>query len=111
MHNMPDYGFYTDVYAGSVLAEDAFRELIRRAADWLEGLERCYRVESYGPDSRKMALCALAETLHSWRKRAFLEQTAVGNVSVRYEKSNVPLQRLLLQSVAGYLEVYRGVGS
>lgn len=110
MHNMPDYGFYTDVYAGSVIAEGAFAELIRRSADWLEGLERCCRVESYGPDSRKMALCAVAEALYRHRSRAAVEQSTVGNVSVRYEKNDVPLQRLLLQSVSGYLEVYRGVG-
>ena len=110
MHNMPNYGFYTDVYAGTSINQAAFSELIRRAAQWLEGLERCCRVVPYGPESRKMALCAVAETLYSWRKRAFVEQSTVGNVSVRYEKSQVPLQRLLLQSVAGYLEVYRGVG-
>lgn len=110
MHKMPDYGFYTDVYAGTQLSQGAFPEMIRRAADWLEGLERYCRVVPYGQDSRRMALCAAAEVFHSWRKRAFVEQTTVGSVSVRYEKDGAPLQRQLLDAVKGYLELYRGVG-
>jgi len=110
VHKMPDYGFYTDVYTGSTIPQAVFGEMLRRAADWLEGLERCCRVESYGPESRKMALCAAAEELYRHRVRASVEQSTVGGISVRYEKSDAPLQRRLLQSVAGYLEVYRGVG-
>lgn len=110
MHNMPDYGFYRDVYAGTSIREAAFPELIRRASDWLQGLENRCRVEPYGSDSRKMALCAAAETLLRWRQRGDYAQTSVGGVTVRYEKSDVPLQRQLLQDVSGYLDVYRGVG-
>ena len=61
---MPDYGFYTDVYAGTVIKQAAFEEMIRRVAQWLEGLERCCRVQPYGPQSRQMALCAVAEVFH-----------------------------------------------
>ena len=57
-----------------------------------------------------MALCALAETFYNYRKRRFCQQVQAGSLSVRYEKDTVPLQRQLLQSVGGYLEVYRGVG-
>ena len=110
MHNMPDYGFYTDVYAGTVIKQAAFSEMIHRAAQWLESLERCCRVVAYGPQSRQMALCAAAEEIYRYRSTERIAQSTVGGISVRYEKSDVPLQRLLLQSVAGYLEVYRGVG-
>ena len=111
MHKMPDYGFYTDVYAGTVLKQAVFREMIQRAAQWLAGLEQYCRVQAYGPESRKMALCAAAEELYRYRCTQRLAQSTVGGVSVRYEKSDMPLQRLLLQSVSGYLEIYRGVGS
>ena len=57
-----------------------------------------------------MALCALAETYYRHRRRQFCRQTQVGSVSVQYEKDTVPLQRQLLESARGYLEVYRGVG-
>lgn len=107
---MPDYRFYTGEYAGSLIPEGAFREYIQRAGDWLQWLEGCCTVVPYGPLSRKMALCALAETYYRHRRRQFCRQTQVGSVSVQYEKDTVPLQRQLLESARGYLEVYRGVG-
>jgi hypothetical protein len=107
---MPDYDFYRQEYAGSVIPENAFREHLSRGAEWLQWLEGCCSVVSYGPLSRKMALCALAETFYNYRKRRFCQQVQAGSLSVRYERDTVPLQRQLLQSVGGYLEVYRGVG-
>ena len=107
---MPDYDFYQQAFAGSVIPEGAFRENIARAEQWLVWLEGCCTVVAYGPESRKMALCALAETYYRHRRRQFCRQTQVGSVSVQYEKDTVPLQRQLLESARGYLEVYRGVG-
>lgn len=107
---MPDYGFYTGEYAGSLIPESAFREYIQRGEDWLRWLEGCCTVVPYGPLSRKMALCALAETYYRHRRRQFCQQVQAGSVSVRYEKDTAPLQRQLLESAGGYLEVYRGVG-
>lgn len=109
MHNMPDYGFYKDVYLGTSVSEVAFPELIARAKEWLEKIERCCRVVPYGPDSRKMALCSIAETLLVWYKKQNFTQATVGGVTVRYEKNDLPLQRQLVQNIAGYLEIYRGV--
>ena len=107
---MTNYSFYTGEYAGSVIPESTFREYIQRASDWLQWLEGCCTVVPYGPQSRKMALCALAETYYNYRKRHICQQVQAGSMSVRYEKDAVPLQRQLLESVQGYLEVYRGVG-
>ena len=60
-------------------------------------------------ESRKMAVCAIAETLAAWeRKNSFLEES-VGSVRVRYQKNDLPLQRQLLQNVSGYVDIYRGV--
>lgn len=109
MHNMPDYGFYTDVYAGTMLKPGTFSQMLRQAVRWLEMLEQRCRVVAYGPESRKMALCAAAEELYRYRTTERIAQSAIGSVSIRYEKSE-PLSRRLLQSVAGYLEIYRGVG-
>ena len=110
MHNMPDYSFYRNVYEGDGLEEARFRALAQRGNAWLEKLERCCRVTPYGPESRKMAVCAIAETLAVWeRKHEFLE-TSIGGVRLRYQQNDLPLQRQILQNVAGYLEIYRGVG-
>ncbi len=108
---MPDYGFYTDVYMGAAISQTAFPGLIARAGGWLRQLEGSCRVVSYGSDSRKLALCAAAETLYFHGGKQGIAQTSVGGVTVRYEQGGVPLQRLLLDAISGYLEVYRGASS
>ena len=107
---MISYGFYKDAYLGASIPEAAFPGLMMRAQAWLENLERVCRVVSYGEESQNMALCALAEVFYAYGGRQGISQTSVGGVTVRYEQDQAPLQRRLLQSVAGYLEVYRGVG-
>ena len=107
--DMPDYGFYRDVYLGSAIPESAYTGMIARAGSWLRQLENSCRVVSYGEESRKLALCAAAETLYFHGSKQGIAQTSVGGVTVRYEQGGVPLQRLLLQAVGGFLEVYRGV--
>lgn len=107
---MPDYGFYREVYQGTAIPETAFGGMVTRAGGWLRQLEGSCRVVAYGEESRKMALCAAAETLYFHGGKQGVVQSAVGGVSVRYEQGGVPLQRLLFQSVCGYLDVYRGVG-
>lgn len=110
MLNMPDYGFYRDVFLGTAIPQTAFPGLVARAAGWLRQLENSCRVVAYGEESRKLALCAAAETLYFHGGKQGVAQTSVGGVTVRYEQGGVPLQRLLLDAVSGYLEVYRGVG-
>ena len=107
---MPDYQFYQDVFCGSLIPQDKFRSRIQRAKDALEGMEMRFTVVPYGENSRKMALCAIAETLHSWEKTGQYEAVSIGGVTVRYEKERRSLNRSILQSVQGYLEIYRGVG-
>ena len=108
---MPDYGFYQDIYRGSAIAPTAFPGLAARAGSWLRQLENSCRVVSYGEESRKMAICAAAEVLHFHGGKRGVAQTSIGGVTVRYEQGGVPLQRLMLDAVGGFLEVYRGVGS
>ena len=106
---MPDYQYYQDVFCGSLIPQEKFRNRMARAVDYLSALERRYTVVSYGQDSRKMALCAIAETLHSWEKSNRYASVSLGGVSVRYEKDRTGLHRSLLQSAQGYLDIYRGV--
>ena len=106
---MPEYAFYREIYEGSQLSEPRFRELALRGNEWLEKLERCCRVTPYGAESRKMAICAVAETLAAWEQRQQYSDATIGSVRVRYQKSDLPLQRQLLQNVSGYMEIYRGV--
>ncbi len=110
MHDMLSYDFYQNTYLGSAISERAFPELIARAEAWLAKLERTCQVKAYGPDSRAMAACAVAETLLAWQKRGDIAQTTIGGVTVRYEKSAHSLQRQLLQSALSYLQICRGVG-
>ena len=106
---MVDYKFYKEEYLGDMIPEEHLPQLLHRAEAWLGKIERCCRVVPYGPDSRKMALCSIAETMAAWYKKKDIQQTSVGEVTVRYEKNDIPLQRQLLQNVSGYLEIYRGV--
>jgi hypothetical protein len=108
---MVTYEFYEKEYLGYLINQGDFPRMLRRAEQWLEKIERCCRVVPYGPDSRDMALCAIAETMAAWYKKKDVEQASVGEVTVRYQKNDIPLQRQLLQNVSGYLEIYRGVGS
>lgn len=107
---MVDYDFYVNTYLGSAIPEPAFPAAAARAAAVLEGYERRYRVESPGPDSRALALCAMAEVIHSYGNSRFVESATVGSVSVRYGNAGAgQLERELYQKAGIYLEIQRGV--
>ena len=105
---MVSYEFYKDVYMGSLIPSSAFDFAIGRAEEWLRWLERTCTVTATGPDSRKLALCAMAETFHRFRKRDRIVQESVGGVSIRYESAG-SLNKELLSCVKIYLQVGRGV--
>jgi len=107
---MVDYDFYVNTYLGSTIPEQAFPTAAARAAAVLEGYERCYRVECPGPDSRAMALCSMAEVIHSYGNSRFVESATVGSVSVRYGSHGTgELERELYRRAGIYLEIRRGV--
>ena len=106
---MVSYDFYKNIYLGSALSETAFPQAIARAEEWVAKLERSCQVAPYGPDSRAMAVCAVAETMEVFRKNALISQASIGGVSVRYEHSDRKLQRQLLQNAGVYLDICRGV--
>ena len=105
---MVTYDFYKNTYLGSALAETVFPRAAARAEAWLNKVERTCRVTQDGPDSRCLALCALAEAMEAQERRRNIASTTVGGVSVRYEggKDN---SRQLLEAAGTYLTIRRGV--
>lgn len=112
---MADFGFYADVYLGSLIPEKAFPEMATRAAEHLARMQRSYRVTADGTDSLNMAICAMAEALYAHSKRrSGVTAASVGEVSVRYEgaeSSGKALQRELYEKASIYLDISRGVGA
>ena len=103
---MIDYDFYVNSYLGTSIPEKAFTTAAARAQDALTRLCRQYQVMNCDEISEQMALCAMAETIYSYKKDA-VTSAAVGNVSVRYEKGK-DLNRQLLEKARIYLDIYRG---
>ncbi len=108
---MVTYEFYKDTYLGSALSETAFRQAAARAEHWLSMLERRCYVSASGPDSRALAVCALAEVMDRARDREQVKSASIGGVSVSFaDDSHKKLQQRLLQAAGVYLDICRGVG-
>ena len=106
---MVTYDFYINDYLGSALTETEFRRLASRAEHWLDSLSRRCCMVADGPDSRAMAVCAVAEAMGENPGGRSVQQESIGGVSVRYENPRSGLQRRLLQAALVYLDIYRGV--
>ena len=110
---MVSYEFYTGTYLGSLIPEKAFTSLAQRAGEALEGLQRRYRVNSWGEEIVAMAICAMAETIYAWgKRRGGISAATVGGVSVRYDQAvevDKRLSRELYRKASIYLDIYRGV--
>ena len=106
---MVTYDFYENEYRGCHLTKETFPVMMARAEDWLKMLERTCSVTCYGPDSRAMALCSVAETMWVYDRRREVSEASVGSVRVRYRTSERSLQRQLLQNAGTFLEIHRGV--
>ena len=111
---MADFAYYTDAYLGTAIPEKAFPGMACRAEEALQRLQRIYQVKVPGEDSRKMAICAMAEACYAASKRrSGVTSASVGEVSVHYgnsESSDKALQRQLYEKASVYLEISRGVG-
>lgn len=110
---MVDYDFYVNSFMGCAVPEKDFSGAAVRAAAVLERFLRIYSVNESTELARKMALCAMAETIYTGAKRRNgITAQSVGNVSVRYETGEAAdkaLLRELYQRAAVYLDFYRGV--
>ena len=108
---MVDYDFYINTYLGSAIDEKNFPAAAARAAAVLEGYERHCRVKCPGPDSRRLAICAMAEEIFRYGMGRLLDSASIGSVSVRWgSRGGRELERALLQKAGIYLEIHRGVG-
>ena len=111
---MVDYKFYEHTYFGTTIPDKAFPAVAAQAAAALDRFCRIYTVAEHGEETRKMAICAMAEAIYAAnRRRGGVTAASMGNVSVRYENgehANKSLQRELYQQASVYLDIYRGVG-
>ena len=111
---MADFAYYKDTYLGTAIPEKAYPGMAKRAEEGLQRMQRIYRVTVPGEDSRKMAVCAMAEAAYAASKRrSGVTAASVGEVSVHYgnsESADKALQRQLYEKASIYLEISRGVG-
>lgn len=109
---MVDYKFYEHTYLGNAIPEKAFPPAAAQAAAALDRLCRIYTVAEHGEETKKMAICAMAEAIYAAsRRKAGVTAASVGSMSVRYENgehANKSLQRELYQKASIYLDIYRG---
>lgn len=105
---MVDFEFYVNQYLGCRIPEKSFPQMALRAQEALRSFERCCRV-SGGETERKMAICAMAETLYEDHCRRGVAAQSVGSVTVRYDAGR-SLRQQLFEKAAIYLDIYRGVG-
>lgn len=112
---MVDFAYYKDTYLGTAIPEKAFPGMAKRAEEALQRLQRIYQVKVNGEDSRKLAICAMAEAVYAASKRrSGVTAASVGEVSVHYgnsESADKALQRQLYEKASIYLEITRGVGA
>ena len=113
--------FYRQVYRGNSLTDEELGPLLCRAEDWLTGLERRYRVTG-AADSRKLALCALADALGYYdaaqNGQGALRYASAGTVSVSGKGIYTQLdirpearERELYRIAGQYLDIYRGANA
>ena len=109
---MVDYEFYVNHYLGSVIPEKAFPASASQAEAALNRFYRIYRITDSGEESRRMAICAMAEAVYTiGRRRGGITAAGAGSMSVRYENgecADKTLWRELYQRAAIYLDIYRG---
>ena len=112
------YTFYKEQYRGCGLAASEFPELLARARDYLQALERKFSVTGSETD-RSMALCAIAEAMAYFdaarNGEGGLRYASVGTVSISgkgvysaVDISPAAQERELFRAAARYLNIYRG---
>lgn len=120
---MPDYDFYLNVYHGGTIPEEEWPQYQARAAEQLARYKRIYTVTAPAPDSETMAVCAMAEAIHSFDLLASgeggpVQSASIGSVSASYGGSaaqSIDLSpkgqaRELYRCASLYLDIYRGCG-
>ena len=120
-----DYEFYRSRYNGGSIPDDEWPEYSTRAEAILYRYKRIYTVTvpGYEPEAEKLAVCAMAEALHSFDLIANgeggpVQSASIGSVSTSFgassadavDMSQAGQAKELYRCASLYLDIYRGVG-
>lgn len=120
-----DYEFYRSRYNGGSIPYDNWQEYSTRAEAILYRYKRIYTVTvpQEEPDAEKLAVCAMAEALHSFDLIANgeggpVQSASIGSVSTSFgasgadavDVSQAGQAKELYRCASLYLDIYRGVG-
>ena len=106
---MVPYEYYKNEYMGQRIQEWNWPAACFRAEEKLAALEDKYTLIPYGPESRQMAVCAIAEVTSLFRWDFYITQERLGELNVEYDPdSDKKLQKRILQNLEGYFHRYRG---
>ena len=120
-----DYEFYKCRYNGGSIPYDNWAEYSTRAEGILYRYKRIYTVTvpQEEPDAEKLAVCAMAEALHSFDLIANgeggpVQSASIGSVSTSFGASSADAVDMspsgqakeLYRCASMYLDIYRGVG-
>ena len=118
-----DYEFYKCRYIGGSISYEEWPEYETRAMAILYRYKRIYTVTvpDYEPEAEKLAVCAMADALHSFDVIANgeggpVKSASIGSVSVGYgstdavDVSPAGQAKELYRCASMYLDIYRGVG-
>ena len=120
-----DYEFYRSRYNGGSIPYDNWAEYSTRAEGILYRYKRIYTVTvpDYEPEAEKLAVCAMAEALHSFDLIANgeggpVQSASIGSVSTSFGASGADAvdvspagqAKELYRCASMYLDIYRGVG-
>lgn len=119
---MVPYEFYANTYRGSSIAETEWPGCEARAAAQLARYKRAYKVTAPDENAEAMAVCAMAEALHSFDLIAngeggAVQSASIGSVSVSYGSTGSNAvdvtpkgqAKELYRCACLYLDIYRGV--
>jgi hypothetical protein len=112
---MENFDFYRQVYQGQILSQEQWAVFGLRARERLERWRRIWTVVAT-PEALAMAVCAMAEALYAFEDGSgAVRSAAIGSVSVQYgscvDLSAEGQERLLVQILRRYADVYRGVSA
>ena len=118
-----DYELDRSRYNGGSIPDDEWADYETRAMAQLNRYKRIYtvKVPQDEPDAEKMAVCAMADAMHSFDLIANgeggpVQSASIGSVSVSYgstdavDVSPAGQAKELYRCASLYLDIYRGVG-
>lgn len=104
---MVSFEFYVNEYHGGTVPES---DWVRMEARAQLQMEKWKRSMSFSGEDRQvnLAICALADGLWEADSMGMLRSASIGSVSVEYRVKNP--EKMLLERISSFVDVYRGVG-